>query len=110
MRQITVIAYHQRGPPLEVIRVEKQDLPEPGPGQVQVWMLAAPINPSDINTIEGTYGILPPLPAIGGGEGVGTIGKLGEGVTHLRQGQRVLPPIGIGTWRQALVVAADSVL
>ena len=34
-------------------------------------MLAAPINPADLNVIEGTYGELPSLPATIGNEGAG---------------------------------------
>ncbi|KAK3009554.1 hypothetical protein RJ639_013784 [Escallonia herrerae] len=36
-----------------------------------VKMLAAPINPSDINRIQGNYPVKPQLPAVGGYEGVG---------------------------------------
>ena len=39
-------------------------------GQVLLQVLAAPINPSDVLTLTGEYGRLPPLPAIGGNEGV----------------------------------------
>ncbi|KAK3442218.1 hypothetical protein EUGRSUZ_B02443 [Eucalyptus grandis] len=40
---------------------------------VCVRMLAAPINPSDINSIEGVYPVRPQLPAVGGREGVGEV-------------------------------------
>lgn len=36
-------------------------------------MRAAPVNPSDINMIEGAYGIKPTLPAWGGNEGIGQV-------------------------------------
>ncbi|CAL1406706.1 unnamed protein product [Linum trigynum] len=35
---------------------------------VCVRMLAAPINPSNINRIEGVYPVRPPVPAVGGTE------------------------------------------
>ena len=40
----------------------------------------APINPSDINTIEGKYPIKPPLPAVPGNEGVGVVREIGSEV------------------------------
>lgn len=36
-------------------------------------MLAAPINPSDMNTIQGTYAVKPTLPCVLGNEGVGEV-------------------------------------
>ena len=66
--------YQQRGPvPQDVISAVPLQLPEPAAGQVRVKVLAAPINPSDILTLTGAYGMLPPLPAVGGNEGVGKV-------------------------------------
>jgi NADPH:quinone reductase-like Zn-dependent oxidoreductase len=49
-----VIRYYQRGGPLEVVRVEAEVYAAPKSGDAVVKMLAAPINPSDINLLEGT--------------------------------------------------------
>ena len=54
-------------------------------------MLAAPINPSDINQIQGVYPVKPPLPAVAGNEGVGRVEALGAGVTELAVGDWVTP-------------------
>ncbi len=81
----------------------------PGPGEVVVKMLAAPINPADLNVIEGTYGALPTLPAAIGNEGVGRIVQLGEGVTGFREGELVLP-MTLGTWTSELTIAAGSLI
>lgn len=70
-------------------------------------MLAAPVNPADLNVIEGTYGELPPLPATIGNEGCGEISAKGAGVENLRVGQRVLP-LAFGTWTREMVVPADK--
>lgn len=70
-------------------------------------MLAAPVNPADLNVIEGTYGELPPLPATIGNEGCGEILALGPGVENLRIGQKVLP-LAFGTWTQELVLPAKN--
>ena len=76
--------YSQRGPvPQDVIGPVEFDLPPPGPGQATVAVLAAPINPSDVLTLTGEYGILPPLPAVGGNEGVGRVTAIAGDVTGL---------------------------
>jgi len=91
--------YDRRGPvPQDVIRAMPLELPPPAAGQVLVAMLASPINPSNLLTLTGEYGVLPPLPAIGGSEGVGRIAALGDGVAGLSVGQLVLLPRGSGTW------------
>ncbi|PTT91451.1 alcohol dehydrogenase [Pelomonas sp. HMWF004] len=99
--------YEQRGPvPQDVIHAVAFEPPAPGPGQALVAVLAAPINPSDVLMLTGGYGILPPLPATGGSEGVGRVLALGEGVSHLAVGQTVLLPAGSGTWATHLVAEA----
>lgn len=73
-------------------------------------MIAAPINPSDLNMIEGTYAISPALPTVAGNEGVGVIEAVGPNVTSLKVGDRVIPSKpGFGTWRN-YAVAAESEL
>ena len=57
--------------PHEVIEAVELQLPAPGAGQVRIKVLAAPINPSDVLTLTGEYGMLPPLPAIGGNDASG---------------------------------------
>lgn len=42
-------------------------------GQALVAILVSPVNPSDLLTLTGDCGVLPPLPAIGGREGVGRV-------------------------------------
>jgi trans-2-enoyl-CoA reductase len=54
-------------------------------------MLAAPINPADINMVEGTYGIKPTLPAVGGNEGVGKVVAVGSNVQSVKENDHVIP-------------------
>ncbi|KAF2283359.1 hypothetical protein GH714_003517 [Hevea brasiliensis] len=71
---------------------------------VCVKMLAAPINPSDINRIEGVYPVRPPVPAVGGYEGVGEVHSVGSAVKDLSPGDRVIPsPPSFGTWQTYIV-------
>lgn len=82
---------------------------DPGNGEILIEMVAAPINPADINVIEGKYGELPSLPSPIGNEGVGRVAKLGAGVTGLEVGQMVLP-LTFGTWTSEMVVPAARVV
>jgi NADPH:quinone reductase-like Zn-dependent oxidoreductase len=103
--------YDRRGPvPQDVIRAVPLELPPPAEGQALVAMLAAPINPSNLLMLTGQYGVLPPLPAIGGSEGVGRIAALGAGVRGLAIGQRVLLPPGGGTWVTHLLADAHKLV
>jgi len=103
--------YQSRGPvPQDVIEAVSFDKPELQQGQVLLELLAAPINPSDVLTLTGQYGILPPLPAIGGAEGVGKVIEHGPGVTAPAIGQTVLLPFGIGSWATHMVAEATALL
>lgn len=103
--------YQQRGPvPQDVIEAVELKLADPAAGEVRVKVLAAPINPSDVLTLTGAYGMLPPLPAVGGNEGVGRVEALGAGVTQFKVGQTVLLPVGCGTWVSALNAPADKLI
>lgn len=103
--------YTVRGPvPQDVISCVEHETPVPKAGEVLLEMLAAPINPSDVLTLTGQYGMLPPLPAVGGNEGIGRVAALGHGVTSIAVGQRVLLPIGSGTWASHLVAPAAGLI
>ncbi len=103
--------YSTRGPnPHERIRAEESELPALQAGEVLLEVLAAPINPSDVLTITGEYGMLPPLPAVGGNEGIGRVSALGEAVQGLVVGQRVLLPVGSGTWSTHIVARAATLV
>lgn len=100
--------YTERGPALHaLLHLVERETPVPGPGEALVEMLAAPINPSDLLTITGQYGLLPPLPAVAGNEAVGEVVAVGEGVNASRIGERVVMPPGYGTWASHMLVPAD---
>lgn len=103
--------YAKRGPvPQDLIEPVTVDLAEPGPGEALVEVLASPINPSDLLTLTGMYGVLPELPATGGNEGVGRIFAVGAEVDSLAAGQLVLLPLGCGTWASHVVAAATDLV
>jgi len=99
--------YRQYGNPAEVLEIARGDLGTPRSGEVLVTRITAPINPADLNTIEGKYPIKPPLPAVPGVEGVGVVAEVGPEVTGLEPGTVVLLPHGYGTWRDAGILEAD---
>ena len=98
------------GNPAEVLRIETRPRPRPGRGEVVVEVRAAPINPADLNQIEGKYPVRAELPATPGFEGAGVVAELGEKVSHLTTGQLVLLPHNLGTWRDAAAVEAGELV
>ena len=103
--------YSRRGPiPQDIIEPVEFELSAPGAGEVLIEVLAAPINPSDVLTLTGDYGILPPLPATGGMEGVGKVVQVGEGVSRLQTGQRVLLLGTDGTWTTHMIANANMLV
>ncbi|XP_051113455.1 enoyl-[acyl-carrier-protein] reductase, mitochondrial [Andrographis paniculata] len=103
------VVYEEHGPPDAVCKVKELPPVPMKDDDVCVRMLAAPINPSDINRIEGVYPVRPPVPAVGGYEGVGEVHSVGSAVKGLNLGDWVIPsPPSSGTW-QTFVVKEQSV-
>ena len=102
-----VVCHHEYGKPDEVVRAERWELPPLGAGDVRVRMRAAPVNPADLNMLEGAYPVRPELPAVLGIEGVGVVEETGRDVTGLDAGQTVLVARQPGAWCEARVVDAE---
>src|SRR4029077_11784382 len=109
-KTISVAVYETHGNPADVLRVESRPWPTPATDQVVVKMLAAPINPADLNQIEGKYPVRPELPATPGFEGAGIVVKVGAGVKGLTSGALVILPHNLGTWRDAVSVKAGDLV
>ncbi|KNC50839.1 trans-2-enoyl-CoA reductase [Thecamonas trahens ATCC 50062] len=76
-------------------------------------VLAAPVNPADINTIQGVYPRKPAqLPAVGGNEGVAVVRQVGAKATNrFVPGQWVIPAAPmLGWWRTEMTVPADALI
>lgn len=106
------VTFDRFGDPAEVLHVTDVPRPEPGRGQVRVRMLASPINPSDLLTVRGLYGLKPSLPATPGFEGVGIVEDVGPGILgRFRQGKRVAVLNGkSGNWQEHTVLSAKHVV
>jgi trans-2-enoyl-CoA reductase len=102
--------YETHGNPVDVLRVVELPMPTPQPNEVVVKMQAAPINPADLNSIEGKYPIKQPLPATPGMEGAGVVVEAGSDVRDLAVGTQVILPHGFGTWRELAVIAAEKLV
>ncbi len=104
------MVYERHGNPADVLSVESQPWPKPAPNEAVIQMRAAPINPADLNQIEGKYPVRPELPAIPGFEGAGVVVELGANVTNVAAGALVILPHNAGTWRDAIAVKADELV
>ena len=77
------------GPP-EVYSIREHEAPAPGKGQIRVAVKAIGISYVDVLTAMGKYQVTPPLPFIPGSECAGVVEAVGEGVTNLAVGDRVM--------------------
>ena len=103
MRAIVVNGF---GPP-ERLRVGEVAEPVPRRAEVSVRVHAAPVNYVDILVVGGTYQFLPPLPFVPGKGPAGVVTALGEHVTSLQVGDRVLAMAEQGGYAEAVAVRAD---
>jgi NADPH2:quinone reductase len=78
------------GEPIDVLALADVPEPVPGPGQVAVRVRAAAANFPDVLMARGHYQVRPPLPFTPGIEACGDVVAVGEGVTHVAVGDRVL--------------------
>lgn len=94
------LKYSEYGEPIKVIKLCEENLSNPSENEVLVKILASPLNPADINTIQGKYPVKPVLPAVAGNECVAEILSTGTNVKLLAVGDHVIPRTsGLGTWR-----------
>ena len=96
------------GQPTEVIELTQSNSPTLQSDEVRVRMLISPINPADINLIQGVYGIRPELPATAGVEGTGEV--IESQSNTLQVGDRVILIAHVGTWSEEIVCSDAAVL
>jgi NADPH2:quinone reductase len=92
--------------PIDNLTVEDVPALKVGPGQVIVSVKACGINFPDGLIVQGKYQTKPPLPFSPGLEVAGVIAELGEGVTGLAVGQRVIGFPGVGGLAEQVAVDA----
>ena len=100
---------HKTGGP-ETLVLEELPTPEPGKGQVRLRIHAAGLNFPDTLIIRDLYQMKPPRPFAPGGEVAGEVEALGEGVTSLEIGDRVLALTGFGGFASHVIADAARVI
>ena len=96
------------GPPGEVLEFSDFELPPLSDGEVRLRMLASPLNPADLNLIEGTYGVRPDLPAVPGIEGCGEVEESRS--PDFEAGDRCMFVKRAGLWASHVQVPAGHLL
>jgi len=109
-KSIKAIVYERHGNPADVLQIKTEPWPKPPADEAVVEMRAAPINPADINAIEGRYPGRREVPAVPGFEGAGIVVQVGANVSTITKGALVILPHNIGTWREALSVKASELV
>ena len=66
------------------LTIEEFTVPEPGPGEVLVKVVASGVCHTDLHAIDGDWPVKPTLPLIPGHEGVGHVAAVGAGVTDVK--------------------------
>ncbi|WP_026929774.1 zinc-binding dehydrogenase [Glycomyces tenuis] len=96
------------GEPERVMALREVEAPRPGPGEVLVRVRAVAVNFPDVLLARGRYQERPELPFTPGIELCGEVAALGEGVTGLAEGQRVVGS-KIGVMAEYATVPARAV-
>lgn len=102
-----VARIHEYGDP-DVLKIETDTLPDPGPGEVILRQNAAAIHFADSYMRQGRYFLKPPLPTVLGLEGVGTIAAVGNGVEDYKEGDRAAYLFNVGAYADARIVPASD--
>lgn len=97
------------GPP-EKLSVENIDALNPGKGQVVVTVKACGVNFPDTLIIQGKYQFKPPLPFSPGSEIAGVIKEVGEGVSSVKPGDRVIAFTTWGGFAEEVVAEAVQLI
>jgi len=95
------------GPP-ESLTLEEVADPGAGRGEVVVDVHACAVNFPDVLIIQNLYQFKPPLPFSPGAEVAGVVSEVGEGVTAIGVGDRVLASTGWGGLAEKVAVAASA--
>ncbi len=102
------LVFETHGNPADVLRLEDFDTEPLGKGEVLIAIHASPINPADLNFIEGNYGIKPGLPAHAGMECAATV--LESRSENFSPGDLVIPIARIGTWATHAVTNGGNLI
>ena len=94
----------------EKLVIEDVAMPEAGKNQVLIEVKACGVNFPDVLIIQDMYQFKPPRPFSPGGEIAGVVKAVGEGVTHVKPGDRVLASCGNGGMAEYVVASAHGTM
>jgi NADPH:quinone reductase len=97
------------GPP-ESLVIEDIEPPRPGKDQVLISVKACGVNFPDTLIIQGQYQSKPPFPFIPGSEVAGIVKEVGEGVDHVKVGDRVIAFTGLGGFAEEVIADAPRLI
>jgi NADPH2:quinone reductase len=90
--------------------IEDVPSPVPGPGQIVIAVKAASVNFPDTLIIQNKYQYKPTLPFSPGSECAGFVKKVGEGVTRVREGDRVMAVTTYGSFAEEVLTDESRAL
>jgi NADPH2:quinone reductase len=93
----------------ERLQLADLPLPEPAAGEVRIGVAAAGVNFPDALIVQKKYQVQPALPFVPGTEVAGTVDAVGEGVTRLKPGDRVVAFVGIGGFAEYVCASQAQV-
>ncbi|WP_454256501.1 NADPH:quinone oxidoreductase family protein [Pseudomonas sp. Marseille-Q8238] len=96
--------------PAENLVLEEVASPEPKKNEIVLDVHAAGVNFPDTLIIEGKYQFKPPFPFSPGGEAAGVVAAVGEKITHVRPGDRVMALTGWGSFAEQVAVPGYNVM
>jgi len=102
------LIFENHGDPTETLQIEEFSTPELKAGEVLLEIQAAPINPADLNYIEGTYGIKPELPATAGIECFATV--IESRSLAFSEGENVMPVSKVGGWAEHAIASEQNLI
>ena len=109
MTRIRAVRCHEISEDITTVSLDELDLPDPGPGEVQVRLKACAVNFPDILMIQGKYQHKPALPFAPGGEAAGDVAAVGPGVTAVKEGDAVCFGSRAGGFAEAVNVPGAGV-
>ncbi len=99
-----IASFSKFGSPSKVIEcLNTEKLNSPKEDEILVDILAFPINPADLLTIEGKYAIKPTLPSILGAESIAVVKVVGKNIVNVTEGDIVMP-LGRNNWCQQKLI------
>jgi NADPH2:quinone reductase len=96
--------YERTGTAADVLKHGDLPIPEPGPGEVRLRVMASGLNPTDVKSRGGSRAMPAPR-VVPHQDGAGVIDKVGPGVPASRVGERVW--VYIVQWQRAWGTAAE---